>query len=197
MFIGGEHMKKVLALCTMVLCFLPFTVKAEEQVPVYLFHGEGCPHCEDALKYFNSLSEEEKSKFTLIKYEVWYNETNRELMENVALKLDETVSGVPYIVVGEKSFSGFDDSIGEAIMRTVNEMQESGDIIDIVSDIDIEGTEPTTGTDIETNTTTGSNYNTTTSVTGEKSNNTIVIIGVLGTIFVSIALLVFARKNME
>ncbi len=187
-------MKKIFVLCTLALFLLPFSVKAEEsgKVPVYLFRGEGCPHCEDALAYFNGLGEEDKKKLDLIRYEVWYNEENQKLMEQVAEKLGETVTGVPYIVVGDKSFSGFDDSIGEAIMDIVNEMQEKEDIVDIVADIETDAIKDT-GDSI-----TGSNTNTNTNAVKDekKGNDIVIIIGVCGTILVSCALLVLARKNM-
>lgn len=113
-------------------------------------------------------------------------------MEQVAEKLGETVTGVPYIVVGDKSFSGFDDSIGEAIMDIVNEMQEKEDIVDIVADIETDAIKDT-GDSI-----TGSNTNTNTNAVKDekKGNDIVIIIGVCGTILVSCALLVLARKNM-
>lgn len=191
-------MKKLLTLCTIAFFFLPFSVKAEEKVkvPVYLFRGEGCPHCEDALTYFNGLDEEDKKKIDVVKYEVWYNEENEKLMAKVAEKLGETVTGVPYIVVGEKSFSGFTDSIGEAIMDLVNEMYENDNIVDLVADIETDALEDTDDGITEDDTNKENNTNTNTSKNEKKGNDVIVIIGVCGTILVSCALLVLARKNM-
>ena len=72
---------------------------------VYMFRGEGCPHCEEALEYFESIKS--KYDFELITYEVWYDEDNKAIMEKVAAGLGETVSGVPYIVIGNKTFAGY------------------------------------------------------------------------------------------
>lgn len=203
---GGECMKKLFMLCSLFLLALPFTVKAEEnqKVSVYLFKGDGCPHCADAETYFNSLSDEDKNKFDLVEYEVWYDKTNQELMKQVADKLEETVTGVPYMIVGEKSFSGFTDEIGEDIMNAVNEMYESEEKVDIVEELATElGAKKWTGSSNNTDQSTGTNGNTTTTEKDENSktstnskDNTIVIVSVLGVLLVAGGLLVLARKKM-
>ena len=194
-------MKKIMMLCMLALFAFPFVVKAEEEdkINIYLFKGDGCPHCADAEDYFNSLSEEEKDKFHLIKYEVWYNETNKKLMDQVAEKLEETVTGVPYIVVGEKTFSGFNEEIGEEIMNFVNEMYEGDSREDIVSSIAEDlGAEEMTGSTSNSNNTDSSGNQTTTSKNekASKEDATIVTITVLGVLLVVGGLLVWARKKM-
>ncbi len=199
---GGEWMKKVFMLFTLVLLAFPFVVKAEEKekVNVYLFKGDGCPHCADAESYFNSLSEEEKNKFNLVRYEVWYNETNKNLMNQVAEKLEETVTGVPYIVIGEKTFSGFNDEIGENIMSFVTEMYESDAREDIVSELADElNAEESTGTsnpDSTGETNGDAQVNTSKNESASKEDATIVTISILGVILVVSGLLVWARKKM-
>ena len=185
----------------LALFAFPFVVKAEEEdkINIYLFKGDGCPHCADAEDYFNSLSEEEKDKFHLIKYEVWYNETNKKLMDQVAEKLEETVTGVPYIVVGEKTFSGFNEEIGEEIMNFVNEMYEGDSREDIVSSLAEDlGAEEMTGSTSNSNNTDSSGNQTTTSKNekASKEDATIVTITVLGVLLVVGGLLVWARKKM-
>lgn len=199
---GGEWVKKVFMLFTLVLLAFPFVAKAEEKekVNVYLFKGDGCPHCADAESYFNSLSEEEKNKFNLVRYEVWYNETNKNLMNQVAEKLEETVTGVPYIVIGEKTFSGFNDEIGENIMSFVTEMYESDAREDIVSELADElNAEESTGTS-NPDSTDGTNgdaqVNTSKNESASKEDATIVTISILGVILVVSGLLVWARKKM-
>ncbi len=194
-------MKKIMMLCMLALFAFPFVVKAEEEdkINIYLFKGDGCPHCADAEDYFSSLSEEEKEKFHLIKYEVWYNETNKKLMEQVAEKLEETVTGVPYIVVGEKTFSGFNEEIGEEIMNFVNEMYEGDAREDIVSSLAEDlGAEEMTGSTSNPNNTGGSDNQATTSKNenASKEDATIVTITVLGVLLVAGGLLVWARKKM-
>ena len=120
-------MKKISLLLVLVLMLcIPFlsTVKAEEKskIIVYLFRGEGCPHCADAEEFFENLSkDEEYSKYyTLKDYEVWYDKDNSELMDKVAAALgDESGSGVPFIVIGDKSYRGYSDAMADQIKETI------------------------------------------------------------------------------
>ena len=82
-------------------------ISADNRVKVYFFRGEGCPHCADAETWFDSIQESYGSKFTNVDYETWYNEDNAKLMQEVAKVRGETADGVPYIVIGDKSWSGF------------------------------------------------------------------------------------------
>lgn len=91
-------------------------VKAENEVldsavapvNVYLFYGEGCGYCKAAMEYFNSLEEEYGYMFDVVKYETWSNTENQNLLKETAAKMGDTVNGVPYIVIGKKSFGGYD-----------------------------------------------------------------------------------------
>ncbi len=113
----GDKMKKLLLFVLVSIMFLPIGVFAEEKVPIYVFRGEGCPHCEEALEYFDGLKA--KYNFELITYEVWYDEDNQELLEKVAAGLGETASGVPYIVIGEKTFSGYAETYNAEIEAAI------------------------------------------------------------------------------
>lgn len=123
------------AVLFLILLMIPFVAKAEsKKINVYIFRGEGCPHCEEALEFFDSLEkDEEYSKYyNLVKYEVWNNKDNAKLMEEVAKAYDEEASGVPYIIIGEKTYSGYssasDDEIKEAIKAAYND-KEYKDIV--------------------------------------------------------------------
>ena len=58
-------------------------------------------------------------------------------MEKVGAKLNDEVSGVPYIVVGDKSWSGFADSYGEEILSKIKSEYEkpADERTDIIKDI--------------------------------------------------------------
>ena len=123
-------MKKILISIIICLMMLTLNVNAattKDKINVYFFHGDGCPHCENATKFFDSIKKEYEKYYNLEKYEVWYNEENSNLMEKFRRRLgDDPEGGVPYIIVGKKSFSGFDDSIGEQIKEAIeNEYNKS------------------------------------------------------------------------
>ena len=127
-------MKKLGYLFVLVLTLLviPFMVYAEgeettsskNEVKVYLFRGEGCPHCADAEEFFTSIEEEYGSMFEVIDYETWYDEENQELMKKVADARGEEASGVPYIIVGNKSWNGYTDNYGEEILAEIKSEYE-------------------------------------------------------------------------
>jgi len=90
-----------------------------KEVNVYFFRGEGCSHCAEAEAWFKSIEEEYGSFFKLVDYETWYNEENSKLMQDVAEARGETAEGVPYIIVGNKSWNGFTESYGEEILEQI------------------------------------------------------------------------------
>ncbi len=115
-----------------ILC-MPIVVEAKEKINVYLFWGEGCPHCETAKEYFNELKKDYSKYFELHSFEVWNNEKNNTLFKNVANELNKNVQGIPFILVGDKTFSGFNDAIGKNIKNVIIEQYNSGTSNDIVS----------------------------------------------------------------
>ena len=90
-----------------------------KEVNLYFFRGEGCPHCEEAEQWFQSIEEEYGSYFKVVDYETWYNEDNAALMQKVAEARGETAEGVPYIIIGDKSWSGFTESYEQEILDQI------------------------------------------------------------------------------
>jgi len=131
-------MKKLsyLLVAAIILLF-PFVASAKEKVNVYIFRGEGCPHCEEALEFFDTLSadEEYKDLYKLVTYEVWYDETNSKLMSDVADALGDQVSGVPYIVIGTKTFAGYAASYDDKIKDAIKTAYEDEDYKDVVKQV--------------------------------------------------------------
>ncbi|MBQ1496395.1 MAG: hypothetical protein IIZ40_03515 [Bacilli bacterium] len=138
-------MKRVFKIMVLsLLLMVPFTINAEEvstdtnnKVNVYLFRGEGCPHCKEAESFFDSLAkDEEYSKYyNLVKYEVWYNEDNAKLMGEVAKKLNTEASGVPFIVIGDKYYSGYASSMDTELKETIKSAYENDSYKDIVKSV--------------------------------------------------------------
>jgi glutaredoxin len=161
----------------MAMVVMPFTINAETKDPitVHIFRGEGCGYCAAALEFFDSIEEEYGDYFTLEKHEVWSDEDNATLMTNVASYFGETVTGVPYIVIGDVTFQGYSESYDDDIISAITEAYESGNFVDIVAGIQ-DGT-------------------ITTSATGEKDNNTTTIIIIVVAIIGFAALFYFARDT--
>lgn len=91
----------------------------KEKVNIYFFRGDGCSHCAEAEEWFDSIKEEYGKYFTIKDYETWYNEENANLMKEVAESRGESADGVPYIIVGNKSWNGFAESYTSEILDQI------------------------------------------------------------------------------
>lgn len=91
---------------------------------IYFFRGEGCPHCTEAEAWFESIKSEYGNMFIVKNYEVWYNQENATYMKEVAESRDETVVGVPYIIVGNKSWNGFTESYEDEMLSEIKRVYE-------------------------------------------------------------------------
>ena len=114
-------------------------VSSDNRVKVYFFRGEGCPHCADAETWFESIQDEYGSKMNVIDYETWYNEDNANLMQQVAEVRGETADGVPYIVIGDKSWSGFaEGAMTDEIKAQIDSLysQDVADRYDVMAFVD-------------------------------------------------------------
>ena len=90
-----------------------------KKVNVYMFRGSSCSHCFEAIEHFASIYGESGKYFNLVTYEVWNNADNNSLMEDVAGELGEEASGVPFIVIGDKSWSGYASSYDDEMMSKI------------------------------------------------------------------------------
>ena len=144
-------MKKIgLLVILMMILVAPFAVFAEEEgdkkdtqeVNIYFFRGQGCSHCAEAEEWFKSIEEELGDRFEIVDYETWYNEDNAELMKKVAEARGEAeqATGVPYIIVGDKSWIGFADDYKEEIKDQINSeygknINDRYDVMELMNDI--------------------------------------------------------------
>ena len=107
-------------------------VTDHEKVTIYIFRGNGCGFCKKALTYFNEVKNEYADYFEVKTYEVWENQYNNELMNDVADKLGDTLEGVPYIVVGQTSVNGFNDELSEKIVNAALTEYQNESYVDVV-----------------------------------------------------------------
>lgn len=141
-------MKKFKLYLAIIMCLLmiPFTVFANEadtdskdeatteekdtksedskKVKIYFFRGEGCPHCAEAEEFFDSIKDEYGEYYTIVDYETWYNTENADLLQKVGKARDEEISGVPYILIGNKSWSGYSSDMNDEIISTIKSEYE-------------------------------------------------------------------------
>lgn len=128
---------KLLLVALIAVILLPFSANAADKQPinVHIFRGEGCGYCAAALEFFNSIEGEYGKYFNLVQHEVWNDADNATLMNKVAEYFGETVNGVPYIVIGEKTFNGYASSYDDEIKEKIVEYYNSGSFEDIVEKV--------------------------------------------------------------
>ena len=112
-------MKNIFKVILIMILFIPCMVSAKE-INVYLFYGDGCPHCEAEEEFFDGYLKE-YTDVKLHTYEVWYSKENQTKFDKVQTILDQPASGVPYLVVGTNVIAGFaENSTEEKIISTIN-----------------------------------------------------------------------------
>lgn len=106
-------MKKIIYVLLICLMFIPNIIfGSEKDLNMYLFYGEGCPHC-SALEDFLEGYLKKNKNIKLHKYEVWYNEENAQKYSEVHKILEDESSGIPYLIIGDKAITGFMEDVTE------------------------------------------------------------------------------------
>lgn len=128
-------MKKFKLLILFLLLFIPINIIKADSIKVYLFYGDGCPHCAEEEKFFDKYLKE-NNEVTLVKYEVWGSSENRLLLSKVQDKLNDHRSGVPFLVIGDNVILGYMDGVtDEKIKETINEEINNRKYEDIVEKV--------------------------------------------------------------
>ncbi|UCH25324.1 MAG: hypothetical protein JSV66_15540 [Trueperaceae bacterium] len=76
------------------------------KVPIYLFWGEGCPHCAVAKPYLERLAEGDP-RIELRGFEVYHNTSNQQLFREMASLYGFQARSVPTIFIGDRYWVGF------------------------------------------------------------------------------------------
>lgn len=88
---------------------------------VYLFWGDGCPHCKKLVAGLNKSINEYGKYYDLYTFEVWDNDRNYYLMQQVGEHFKEEEIGLPYLIIGDQTFSGYMSSYDEEIQKAIKE----------------------------------------------------------------------------
>lgn len=93
---------------------------AAQPVDLYFFRGEGCPVCAQTQIFLGQLSAK-YSELKIRNFEVFYNQANKSVYFSLgqAYNLDLKEIPVPVILIGEKSFVGYNSAIATNIEQTV------------------------------------------------------------------------------
>lgn len=94
---------------------------AGDSVNLYLFYGEGCPHCEKERDFLQTVKDEYQDLIRIYQYEMYYNRNNAALLNKIDDTLGLDVRGVPLLIVGDEGIIGFgsESSTGATIRERI------------------------------------------------------------------------------
>ena len=112
------------------------SAEVNEPINVYLFYGQGCPHCAKEREYLKTLKGTYGNKISIHEYEVYYDQDNVKLFTKTSEFLNIEVGGVPFLVIGEKYFVGYEsnETTGKEISNEIGRCIEDG-CIDNLSEL--------------------------------------------------------------
>jgi thiol-disulfide isomerase/thioredoxin len=89
------------------------------KVVLYMFWGDGCPHCATAKPVLEDLAKK-NPQVELRFYEVWYDDQNAALLDKMCAAYGFKATAVPTIFIGDKYWIGYSDQIAEEIAAQVD-----------------------------------------------------------------------------
>ncbi len=126
----GIKINKGLLITLFLLClslfYIPVAEAKNNTVDIHVFIGQTCPHCAQLEEYLNSLKEE-YSYINPLYYEVWYDEENRALFEQMAKDYGFEVRGVPTAFIGDEYFVGYSPQMNGKIIDAILSHATNGD----------------------------------------------------------------------
>ncbi len=119
-------MKKILLVAILAIFLLNlYAVSAAEKVELYMFYGAGCPHCAAMEPFIDGLSEKYPD-LEIKKFEVYFNDSNRKLFEQLAGACNSTVQGVPTVFIDDKMIVGYSSKTTQQIESEIKRCISEG-----------------------------------------------------------------------
>ncbi len=114
----------------------------DDQVPIYLFYGDGCTYCENFIKYLNSITNEYGEYFKLVAFNVWDDEDIVSLHKSVADFIGSEESGIPLIIIDGAFYNGYDSSYDDSIKEAIKTAYDSSKKNDVFESMLKKGVSP-------------------------------------------------------
>ena len=135
-------MKKVMYIVMILLLIIPFNIYAisekyqdkvasitntetdNNKINLYLFKGAECPHCAEEKEWLETIKEDYKDYLNIYEFEVWHDENNAKLLDQVKEEMKSTSNSVPFTVIGKYYFVGFSETTASNIENRIKEYAE-------------------------------------------------------------------------
>lgn len=129
-----KKLRMILMVLVLSFCFLvPVNAKEGDQITLYLFYGDTCPHCAAEKEFLNEIKDD-YDNFEIVQYEVWRDTDNQELLSKVREELEIQRNGVPVTIIGDTVMVGWSEALEGKIERAIEYYQES-EYVDVVLQI--------------------------------------------------------------
>ena len=127
--------KRLFILLSFFFFVIPFSAYASNDLDIHLFYSKTCPHCKDERSYLDEFLKDRKN-IKLHLYEITENKENREFLKKVQKIIDEESNYVPYTVIGNKYYEGFNNNTKLKIENTIKAYEDDYDnYVNVVGDI--------------------------------------------------------------
>lgn len=93
---------------------------SKDKLNIYIFWGDGCPHCKHLAEFLGEKQSEIGDKISLYTFEVWKDKNNLAFLKSFGKFLGENPKGVPYIIIGNKTYSGFSEADEETKQEIID-----------------------------------------------------------------------------
>ena len=94
------------------------------KINLYLFKGAECPHCAEEKEWLETIKEDYKDYLNIYEFEVWHDENNAKLLDQVKEEMKSTSNSVPFTVIGKYYFVGFSETTASNIENRIKEYAE-------------------------------------------------------------------------
>ena len=117
-------MKKIIFMFIMFISFIPFI--SAEDVDIYLFYSETCPHCASEKEYLETLDNINVKKYEVSQYSKLY--------DKVVKRLDIDTQSVPLTIIGTDYTIGFSEDTKNELKNMIDAYSkvEYCDSIDLI-----------------------------------------------------------------
>ena len=127
-------MKKILEyfliFITLFSFFLPVNAKESDKITLYLFYGDGCPHCAEEKLFLDDIKGS-YDNFEIVLYEVWKDKDNQDFLNKVKRELGIERSGVPVTIIGDTYMVGWSEALEGRVTRAIR-FYKNNEYVDVV-----------------------------------------------------------------
>lgn len=112
---------------------LPVNAKENDKITLYLFYGDGCPHCAEEKLFLDEIKGS-YDNFEIVMYEVWKDKDNQVFLNKVKSELGIERSGVPVTIIGDTYMVGWSEALEGRVTRAIR-FYKNNEYTDVVEQI--------------------------------------------------------------